>query len=81
MPKNWEKYVLGMSTVVNSRNKRLKIRGVIKKFYALYASVRFIVSWSFDPIEGHWECEKHAAMLGCLCKALLTEEDATHLQN
>ena len=33
------------------------------------------------PIEGHWECEKHAVMLGCLCKALLREEGATHLHN
>ena len=39
------------------------------------------VSRSFDPFEGHWECEKHAVMLGCLCKALLREENATHLQN
>ena len=27
------------------------------------------------------ECEKHAVMLGCLCKALLRDEGATHLQN
>ena len=39
------------------------------------------VSWSFDLIEGHWECEKHAVMLGCLCKTLLREEGATQLQN
>ena len=31
--------------------------------------------------EGHWECEKYAIMLGCLCNALLKEEVATHLQN
>ena len=32
------------------------------------------VSRSFDLIEGHWECEKHAIRLGCLiCKALLRE--------
>ena len=35
----------------------------------------------FDQTEGHWKCQKHAVMLGCLCKALLREEGATHLQN
>ena len=57
---------------------------MIKKFSARYAGVRFIeffVSRSFDLIEGHWECEKHAVMLDCLCKALLREDGATHLQN
>ena len=38
-------------------------------------------SQSFDLIEGHWECEKHAVVLDCLCKPLLKEEGATHLQN
>ena len=56
---------------------------MIKKFSARYASVRFIelISLSFDLIEGHWECEKHAVMLGCLGKELLRVEGATHLQN
>ena len=40
--------------------------------------IKIFVSWSFDLIEGHWECEKHAAMLDCLCKSLLREEGATH---
>ena len=39
------------------------------------------VSRSFDLIEGHWECERHAVMPGCLCQALLREEGVTHLQN
>ena len=64
----------------------IHVRSVIKMFSARYASVRFtelksFVSRSFDLIEGHWECEKHAAILGCLCKAPLREEGATHLQN
>ena len=53
---------------------------MIKKLSSRFASVRFIVSRSVDLIEGHWESEKHAVMLGCLCKALLREESATHLQ-
>ena len=32
-------------------------------------------------IEGHWECEKHAVMLGCVCESFLREEGATHFQN
>ena len=36
--------------------------------------------WSLDLIEGHLECEKHAVMLGCLCKPPLREDAATHLQ-
>ena len=33
-------------------------------------------------MEVHLECEKHAVMLGCLlCKAIIGEEGATHLQN
>ena len=69
----------------------LNIGGVIKKLSARYAWVRFIelkfhwikifVSVSFDLIEGHLECEKHAVMPGCLCKTLWREEGATHLQN
>ena len=43
--------------------------------------IKIFVSLSCDINEEHWECEKHAVMLGCLCKALLREEDATHLQN
>ena len=43
--------------------------------------IKFFVNRSFDLIEGHWECEKHGVMLGCLCKALLREEGVTHLQN
>ena len=60
---------------------------MIKKLSARYASVRFIelkslsVNPSKDLIEGHWECEKHAVMPGCFCKALLREEGVTHLQN
>ena len=54
-----------------------------KKFSVRYASVKFVelkfVSQSFDHIEGHWECEKHAIMFGCLCNAPLREEGATHL--
>ena len=42
---------------------------------------KFLVRQSFDLIEGLWECEKHAVMLGCVCKVLLREEGATHLQN
>ena len=42
--------------------------------------IEFII-WSFDLIEGHWECEKHVVMLGFLCKVLLREGDAAHLQN
>ena len=40
--------------------------------------IKIFVSWSFDLIEGHWECEKHAVMLGFLCKSLLREEGTTH---
>ena len=43
--------------------------------------IKFFVSRSFDLIEGHWECEKHAVMLGCLCKALLIKDRATHLHS
>ena len=43
--------------------------------------IKIFVRRSFDLIKGHWDCEKHAVMLGCLCKALLREEGATHLQN
>ena len=57
------------------------IRGVIKSLSVRYASVRFIELGSFDLIEGRWECEKHEVMFGCLCKALLRQEGATHLQN
>ena len=32
-------------------------------------------------MEGHWECEKHAVMLRCLCKSLSIQEGATHFQN
>ena len=39
------------------------------------------LSRSFDLIEEHVECEKHAFMLGCLCKVFSREEGATHLQN
>ena len=51
----------------------IRLRGVIKKFWARYASVRFIELKSlsvchFDLIEGHWECEKHAVMLSYICK-------------
>ena len=42
--------------------------------------IKIFVSRSSDLIEGHWGCEKHAAMLGCLCKALLRVEGETHLQ-
>ena len=35
--------------------------------------IKIFVSWSFDLIEGHWKCEKHYIMLGCLCKPLLRE--------
>ena len=55
--------------------------GMIKKFSAQYALVRFIELKSFDLIEGHRECEKHAVMIDCLCKARLREEGATHFQN
>ena len=48
---------------------------------ARYASVKIFVSWSFDLIELHWDCEKHVIMFGCLCKALIREEGAIHLQN
>ena len=41
--------------------------------------IKIFVSRSFDLIEGHWKCEKHAVMLGCLCKALLIEDRATYL--
>ena len=44
-------------------------------------SIRIFVSLSFALIEGHRECKKHAVMLGCLCKALLSEGGATLLQN
>ena len=27
--------------------------------------IKIFVSRSFDPSEGHWECSKHAVMLGC----------------
>ena len=41
------------------------------------ALVRFIelksLSIGTDIVEGHWECKKHAVMLGCLCKALLRD--------
>ena len=62
------------------------MRVVIKKFSAQYALVRFsklktFVSLSYDLIEGHWECGKHAVMLGCLCKLILREEGVTHSQN
>ena len=43
--------------------------------------LKIVVSRSFDLIEGHWEYKKHAVMLGCLYKAILREEGATHLQN
>ena len=43
--------------------------------------LKIFVSRSFDLIEGHWECEKQVVMLGCICKALLREDDVTHLQN
>ena len=42
--------------------------------------IKTFVSRSFHLVEGHWECEKHAVMLGWLCKALLRKEGATHLQ-
>ena len=64
----------------------IHLRGMIKKFSVRCAPVRFnefeyFVSRSFDLIEGHWKCEKHAAMLEWLCTKLLREEDATYLQN
>ena len=43
--------------------------------------IKIFVSRSFGLTEGHWECEKHAVMLGCLCKALEREDGATFLQN
>ena len=48
--------------------------------------MRFIElkSLSVGPIgliEGHLECEKHGVTLGCLFKAILREEGATHLKN
>ena len=43
--------------------------------------MKSFVSRSFDLIEGHWYCEKHAVMLCCLSKALLRDDGATHLQN
>ena len=43
--------------------------------------IKIFVSRSFDLIEGLWECEKHAVMVGFLCKALLREEGVTHLKN
>ena len=49
---------------------------MIKKFLVGYASVGFIefkslsVGHNYDLIGGHWECEKHAIMLGCLRNAL-----------
>ena len=46
-----------------------------------FNELKILVSWSFALIEEHWECEKHVVMLGCLCKALLREEGAIHLQN
>ena len=46
-----------------------------------FSEIHWIKIFVFDLIEGHWEREKHAAMLGCLCKALLREEGAKHLQN
>ena len=56
-----------------------------QKVLGRYCSVRFIesksFSRSFDLIKGHWERTKHASMLGCLCKAILKEKRATHLQN
>ena len=30
--------------------------------------IKIFVSRSFGLNEGHWECEKLAVMLGCLCK-------------
>ena len=55
------------------------------KFSARYALVRFIEvkSLSVDHViqlKDIWSV-KHAVMLGCLNKALLKEEGATHLQN
>ena len=51
------------------------LRGVIKKFSARYALVRFIELKSLSVVEGHWECETHVVMLGCfICKAILREE-------
>ena len=43
--------------------------------------IKFFVSRSFDLIQGNWECEKHAVMLGCLCKSPLRKDDGIYLQN
>ena len=43
--------------------------------------IKIVVSLSCHRIEGHWECEKHVVMLGCLCKVLLREASATLWQN
>ena len=43
--------------------------------------LKYMLDGLFDQTEGHWKCQKHAVMLGCVCKALLREEGATHLQN
>ena len=43
--------------------------------------IKTFVNGSFGLTEGHRECEMQAVMLGWLCKALLREEGATHLQN
>ena len=46
------------------------VRSVIKMCFGEIHLIKSFVSRSFDLIEGHWECKKHAVMLGCLCKAL-----------
>ena len=55
--------------------------GRIRAHTHVLKSLKIFVSRSFDLIKGYWECEKHAVMFGCLCKALLRKEGGTHLQN
>ena len=52
-----------------------------QKVLGLYALVRFIELKSLSVGHLHWVFEKYAVMIGFLCKALLREEGATHLQN
>ena len=60
---------------------------MVKRFSARCSLVRLIEFKSlqvghlnYSVIEGLWKCEQYAVMFGCLCKALLREEGATHLQ-
>ena len=55
-----------------------------QKFFSLICFseihlIKIFVSLSYDINEGHWECEKHAVMLGCLYKALLKKRRMRHI--